>query len=302
MAAGVADGRSEEDAVALLRSSPDWRVLRRVNLDQGIVTLREGSGVAVGAALDVETTGLDHDGDRIIELAVRRFVFDASGTILKLDAMRSWREDPLMPIPPEVTRITGLRDADVAGRRIDDAAATELLNSCSIVVSHNSLFDRDFVEARLPGASGLPWGCSVADVDWRAYGFESKMLGWLLFQIDRFYDAHRAGSDVDALIELLRHELPDGRTVLAALMRSAARDGWLVRAVGAHFDVRTALKKRSYRWSAAGRVWLREVEDGELEEERRWLSAAVYAPGLRSRGDAPRIDRVTSRNRHRRPH
>lgn len=296
------DGLAIAAAVELLRDSPDWRVLRRVDLEQGIVRLGSGTGLMVGAAVDVETTGLDHATDRIIELAIRRFAYDRSGRIVRLDAMRSWREDPLMPIPAEVTRITGLADADVAGHRIDDGEAAALLNSCAIVISHNSLFDRDFVEARLPAANGLAWGCSVADVDWRALGFESRMLGWLLFQTGRFYDAHRANSDVDALIELLRHELPDGDTVLATLLRSAARDGWLVRADGAHFDVRAALKDRGYRWSAAGGVWLREIADGELEGERRWLADAVYAPGLRARGDGPRIDHITSRNRHRRPH
>nr|WP_240511599.1 exonuclease domain-containing protein [Novosphingobium panipatense] len=48
----------------------------------------------VGVAVDVETTGLDHDSDRIIELAVQRFRFDTKGRIVEVGQPRVWREDP----------------------------------------------------------------------------------------------------------------------------------------------------------------------------------------------------------------
>jgi hypothetical protein len=34
--------------------------------------------------------------------------------------MRQWFEDPGVPIPPAISALTGISDADVAGQRIDE--------------------------------------------------------------------------------------------------------------------------------------------------------------------------------------
>lgn len=288
-----------EAAVAALAGNADVRVLRRVALPDGRSGAAGGTGTLVGAAVDCETTGLDHGSDLVIELALRRFRYDRAGRIVALDRPHVWRQDPGRPLDPEIVRLTGLTDADLAGRTIEVEAATGLLAGCDLVVAHNSAFDALFVEAALPGAAGLAWGCSVEGVDWRGHGFEGRSLGWLLAQCGWFYRAHRAGDDVDALIELLRHELNDGTTVLSHVVGSAARGGWLVSAEGAHFDRRVELKARGYRWHADRKVWRREVADEELDAERDWLSREVYAPEHRPRGWCASYERVDACNRYR---
>jgi DNA polymerase-3 subunit epsilon len=52
---------------------------------------------------------------------------------------------PGRPIPPEVTALTGITDAAVRGRRIDDARVAALAASASLVVAHNAAFDRPFL-------------------------------------------------------------------------------------------------------------------------------------------------------------
>lgn len=288
-----------ERAAKLLQTNPDFRVLRRISFGDGPVLLEASAAKTyVGAALDVETTGLDVRCDRIIELAVRRFRYDDHGRVVRLGRMMAWREDPGIPIPPEVSALTGISDADVAGCVIEDATVSELLRSCRAVISHNASFDRPFVERRLPDAAGLDWGCTVSDLDWRARGLEGRALGWLSAQCGWFYDAHRAAGDVDALVALLRHAFDDGTTVLSAVLEGMARIGWKVSAQGAGFATRDALKGRKYRWDAARSEWWREVADADLASEREWLDAAVYAPGLGARHQGPRIEAISSGNRH----
>ena len=121
----------------------DCRILRRVDVHEG----RTGDGNEaddpfVGIAVDVETTGLLHSDDRIIELARRRFRYDRHGVITNIDIPYSWLEDPGRAIPPEISRLTGLTDADVMGQAIDDHKAVRLLGTGTLIIAHHSRFDR----------------------------------------------------------------------------------------------------------------------------------------------------------------
>lgn len=291
-----------EALIGALESDGAYRVLRRVAVEDGdVVAPEEALSTSVGAALDVETTGLAVESDRIIELSIRRFRFDLMGRITKLDRCYSWLEDPGQPLELEIKRLTGLTDEQLAGCAIDEARALRLLRSASLIVSHNAGFDRPFVDERLPAARGLAWACTCREVDWTEYGFDGRALGWLLAQAGWFHAGHRAAADVDALITLLQHDLYNGCTGLAALLENARRPGWIVRAAGAHFDVKERLKARGYRWDAGGCVWWREVGDDALEFERRWLDDFVYRPDLRAQAEEPEVEEVTWTTRYSRP-
>lgn len=295
-----ADPHDVEHARRLLAADGRFRVLERVALPGGRVPLGPTAESEIGICLDTETTGLDPTVDSVIELALRRFRFTADGEIVALDAPFAWLEDPGRPLDPVVSRLTGLTDADLAGQAIDANAATTLLLSSSLVVAHHSRFDRPFVERRLPAVAGLRWSCSMEEVDWAAAGYEGRALRWLLDQAGWFYEAHRAGGDVDALIELLRHRLDDGSTVLSHVVAAAGRCGWLVRAEGAHFDRKDALRQRGYFWNGTAKVWIREVGDDALDGEREWLRRHVYAPEHRARASGPVVARVDAGSRYRR--
>lgn len=282
-----------ETMATVLDHHVDFRVLRRMGPMRRNELWNMRSDLLIGCALDVETTGLDYRTDAIIELALQRFWATPDGRIVVTGPSHSWLEDPGRPISPEITRLTGLADPDVAGRRIIDPVAASLIADADFVVAHNASFDRPFVEKRLPYAAGRPWVCTMRDIDWKAHGFEGRVLSHLLSQMGWFFDAHRASTDVTALLHLLDRPLASGGTVLTAAVEAAATPGWCFEAVGAPFEAKDVLKARGYRWDPAQKLWSREVGGDMFDEECEWIVLEVYG-GLKK----PRFRQVTWRERY----
>ena len=260
-------------AAALLDQHPDFRVLRRIGDAAALAVPSAGDGGAtrVAVIVDCETTGLDPTKDRIIEIAMRRCRFDASGAIVEIGTVRTWLEDPGFSVPPEISRITGLHDEDLAGQAIDTDAATEMLFSADVVIAHFAGFDRPFAEARFPGAAGLAWACSLSEVPWADLSFEGRSLGYLLAQMGWFYRPHRAQSDVTALMHLLSHRCNDGERVLAKLVNKAERPTVRIDARLPDYSLRFAFKGRGYNWDAPGKSWWLEVDEQAVESEQLWI-------------------------------
>ncbi|MGK2911527.1 MAG: 3'-5' exonuclease [Sphingobium sp.] len=275
------------------------RVLHPLHLNEGPTGEGIGRGAYIGVAIDAETTGLDWRTGKVIEFALRRFRYNEDGIITDIDRAYEWREDPGEPLTAEVSALTGLTDFDLIGHEIDTDSAVRLLHSASFVAAHNSAFDRPWVEKRLEEARDLPWVCSMSQVDWRGRGFDGRVLGYLLLQNGFYHCGHRASADVDAMIQMLRHRDDDGRTALSEMIATGSKPGWIIRAKGAHFDTKDALRARGYRWDAADdrKVWWREVADDQLAPEQFWLAANVYAAKARPTAICSDLERVTPRTR-----
>ncbi len=273
------------EAAALLERHPDYRVLRALPTPDRF-TLAEPEGrVRTAAVIDVETVGLDPD-DPIIDLAIQRIGFDARGRIVRLGRLRQWFEDPGMPIPAEITRLTGIGDADVAGQRIDEVEAMALIAGSDVMIAHNAAFDAPRVERRLPGVAGRAWACSCHEVSWLECGLDGRKLGHLLMQLGLFHQGHRAGADVWATVNLLSQVMPDGETALHRLIARAEQPTLRIEATHAPFAAKDALKARGYRWNVAARVWAKEVAVDNETAEREWLReiCSCVAPAARAVG------------------
>ena len=285
-----------EELARLLSYHPDYRVLKAIDPKAGVDRLRTPApGERVAAVVDTETTGLDLSTDRIIEVAIQRFTFDAGHRIIEIEQPRSWLEDPQRPLPESIARLTGISDPDLKGQRFDDEAIVAMISGADIVIAHNAAFDRPFLDRRFPELDGLRWACSLSQVDWRSLGFDGRALGHLLLQSGRFFEGHRAGNDTNALTTLLGTSAGDGRTILAHLLESCERDMVRIEATGAPFEAKDSLKARSYRWNAARRVWWRELDAAQAMAERTWLDQYVYL----GRG-GPQFVGVDPRNRFKR--
>ena len=285
-----------EELARLLSSHPDYRVLKAIDPEAGVDWLRRPThGERMAVVVDTETTGLDLSADRIIEVAVQRFTFNADHHIVEIEQPRSWLEDPQRSLPESIARLTGISDSDLKGQRFDDEAIVAMIGGADIVIAHNAAFDRPFFDRRFPELGGLPWACSLSQIDWRSLGFDGRALGHLLLQSGRFFVGHRAGNDTNALATLLGSFAPDGRTILAHLLESCERNAVRIEATGAPFEAKDALKARYYRWNAARRVWWRELDATEVTAERTWLDQHVYF----GRG-GPQLSGVNPRNRFKR--
>ena len=271
-----------EQMAQLLDASPDYKVLRRLEPVEQFPPAPAGSELRRVAILDTETTGLSHETDRLIELAVVVVDVDVAtgqpvGSVQVFDGL----EDPGRPISAEITQLTGIRNEDVSGQSLDEAALADAMAGVSWVVAHNAGFDRPFVEARLPKPfASLPWACSFADLDWKALGHGSAKLEALAADAGLFYAAHRADIDCHALLTVLRQKQDQqhGGTLLKTLWLARQATHYKLSAVGAPFETKDTLKARGYRWDTQARVWSTKLTSLEaLAQERAWLSQAVYA-------------------------
>jgi DNA polymerase-3 subunit epsilon len=228
--------------------------------------------------LDTETTGLDSQTEKVIELAMLSVLVDtATGLPVGPVTIFESFEDPGKPIPAQITEITGINDSMVKGLRINDAAVKALVEQADLVVAHNAGFDRPFVEARWPVFANPNWACSFQGIDWKKEGSGSAKLEFLASERGWFYDAHRAQVDCHALLQVLSSPLADGQTGLARLLAGAGQTRYKLRATGAPFEVKDKLKARGYRWDGEGRVWWCSLaSDALLDAECAWLRAEVY--------------------------
>lgn len=291
----ITDAVPTETALCTCAQDPDVRILRRVyNLGDLPLTERITGAVRRVAIVDTETTGTDVLHDEIIDIAVVVIEVDEAGEIVGIASAGQALRDPGMLIPAAITRLTGIGDADVAGKAIDLGRLERLLASADVRIAHSAAFDIGFIENLMPSLAGAAWACSMRDFDWLEAGFDGAKLGHLLMQIGRFNGAHRAMADVVSLIHLLAHRLPQGGTVLSDLLTSAERPTIRFEATAAPFERRCLLKARGYRWDARNRVWWIELAEDECAEEERWFREHIAA-----HGPVPRMMPITWHQRHR---
>ena len=195
-----------------LEQHPDYKVLRRLAHTSVFNAALAGNKLCRGVVLDTETTGLDPQRDKVIELGMLLFDFDpVSGEIHQVLDVLDELEDPGFPIPPATIAVHHITDDMVQGKLIDDKKVNQFLQNVVVVIAHNAAFDRPFVEARWPIFESLNWACSIKDIDWREEGFGSAKLEYLLSTQGYFYEAHRAEADCRALLALLNQVLPESQ-------------------------------------------------------------------------------------------
>ncbi|TCV82725.1 3'-5' exonuclease [Sulfurirhabdus autotrophica] len=278
-----------------LEEHPDYRVLRRLPI-RDAYALPDGKVLKKGLVLDTECTGLSHDKDEVIELAMVVFEYDPdTGKVYRIVEAFGALEEPSFLIPPESTAIHGITDEMVSGHKIDDAEVARIVSDVAIIIAHNAGYDRPMVEKRFPFFCDLPWLCSLKEIDWAGEGFASGKLEFLAQQSGFFYDAHRAEMDCRAVLELLQKTAKDGDPFLKRLlMRMDATDirFW---ALNAPFDQKDLLKERGYRWHAENpKAWHITVSKETAREESNWLYERVY----NSKPATIRIDVLNSLTRY----
>ena len=263
-----------------LEASGDYKVLRRL-MPRAPSAAPEGDSSKLGIVLDVETTGLDPNRDEVIELAMIKFRYLDRDEITGVTEVYQSFNEPTTPIPPEITELTGVTDAMVAGHKIDAAAVDTFVADAQIIIAHNAKFDRPFTEKAWPIFAQRHWACSLAEIDWLKYGFGGAKLAYLLADMGLFHDAHRAVDDCQALLEILSRPLPGtSSTALATLLEHARRKTFRIWAENSPYDLKDRLKARGYRWNGGTdrrpKAWYIDVDQDKRDAELRWLKTEIY--------------------------
>lgn len=274
------DAATGEDLARELERFPGYRVLRELR-PRTTFASAEHIPLLHGVVADIETTGLDPHRAEIIEVAFLPFTFTVDGEVVATRTPYQGLRQPATPLPPAVTRLTGLTDATLSGTCIPPDAIDQFLGSPAIVIAHNAAFDRPFLERLCPRLADMAWACSLTQVDWRGEGAPGSRLNDLAYWHGAFFRTHRALDDCRALLEILARPLPStGAPALAALLQASRRPTMRVWAVGAAFEARELLRSSGYRWHPGDRggrrAWAKEVGPDELDSELAFLTSFFF--------------------------
>ncbi len=287
---------------AVERSPEDFRLLARIpytrfGIGKKRIPLDDPAGdEKTLVIIDTETTGVDPRKHKIIELALVKVRYSPGlGRVTSIEQVYDELEDPGEKLHPDIVAITGLTDADLAGHRIDDGEVCSILAGAPLMVAHNAAFDRPMFEKRFAGVGSLdrlPWACSCREINWNRLDgrVSSYRLPLIASAVGYFYDAHRAAVDCLALLWLL--SVVQG--ALAELLANADRTSYVIRALGAPYEVKDLLRERSYRWydnstrdarsgawwNFRNKYWFKTVYSAEEYREEVAYLNGLYGAGI----------------------
>lgn len=267
----------------LLRRSGRHRVLARLPEPYSNLPEDLPDNHRICVIVDVETTGLNPASDAIIELGLIWFVVDTDGNVISHATPISWLEDPGVPLSQTITRVTGLKDDDLAGTRLDVPRIKQIFDRADMFVAHNAGFDLGFLERRFPSVVVKPWACSLQEIPWKELGLPCCSLGHLLMEHGHFFNGHRAAADVWATFQLLQmseadrlNVVPgtDSQTYLQRLLQSSDAGAVRLRAVRLPFDQKDWVKGRGYHWDSDRKVWWKDFPMDRYSAEKAAFAAA----------------------------
>jgi DNA polymerase III epsilon subunit family exonuclease len=190
-----------------LRISPEVGVVEVLCEDDECRALNETEFVV----FDIETTGPKMPPSRVMEIGAARV---RDGRIV---AEFQTLVNPLMPIPPFIAGLTGIRDEMVAGAPPFEAVAADWLDfaDTAVLVAHNAVFDVRFINHEVghvfPGRRMMNSHiCTVSLARQILPELKSFRLGALAEYFDVPHRTrHRAGDDARAtasvFLRLLEH-------------------------------------------------------------------------------------------------
>ncbi len=277
-----------QQAIDLLTQSGEYRVIEKYRKpdfyhqdDSHTVAKKRG------IFLDLETTGGDYKQDKVIELGMAVFEYAPDGRIFSIIEEFCEFQDPGIPIPELITKLTGITDDMVQGQKINIEKVKQLVQSADIIIAHNADFDRKFMESFLPSLPIKPWGCSLKDIHWKKEEIESAKQEYLAYKFGFYYDGHRAINDCLAGLHILSKTLPISQEkALGQLLTNARKNSFKLWATRCPFEQKDLLKARGYRWHADGqakyKAWAIDLTDEvALSEEIAFLWREVYSKPIK---------------------
>lgn len=159
------------------------------------------------AIIDVETTGLASH-DEPIEIGIVAFAVNDKGEIVgDVDAYVGRRE-PSVPITSAARAAHGISDAELHGRKFDDATVIRLVDWADVLVAHNAEFDARMLHRLYPGIHLKEWRCTYRQ--WVFGNSDRHRLTDVATLYGLDHKAHSAMGDCELLFSALM--LRSGKT------------------------------------------------------------------------------------------
>ena len=102
-----------------LRQSGEYRIINKYHKPEYYYIDSSTDKKLIGVFLDIEATGLSYATDKLIELGMVKFEYNEDGHIFKLLDEFNRYQDPGMPIPEAITKLTGITNDMVKGHQIN---------------------------------------------------------------------------------------------------------------------------------------------------------------------------------------
>src|SRR5271157_5670084 len=235
------------------------------------------------AFFDIETTGLDAEKDRIIEVGCCLFDWD---TQVPLKLYSEFVQHPGLVIPTEATEINGITNDMVKdwGVPEDQAclAVGMMMANADYVVAHNGRnFDKLFWDKWKsgPGIFGdRPWLDTIEDLPYPKHITTRNLLHLAAEHgfTPPIHLRHRAIFDVMTTIELLSHYCLEDVIALSKVP-------WVYVASNVDFDHNALAKDRLYRFHnfekdgpPKGKFWWKKLRENTLKAELDYWSGTRF--------------------------
>jgi len=181
--------------------------------------------ISTSAVVDVESTGLNKLLDEVVEVAARKFLYNKKENVyLKpLDAFNqfsepsakhrhkfAYDETETKEMSSEeiyekfpITYLTGIYWKDLEGQSIDYAELRRFLEPADSLIAHNMDYDAKMLSKYID-LKDKPFYCTSRGINWYDRGYPNGKQEILTIDVADFsYSAHRAITDVDALLHLI---------------------------------------------------------------------------------------------------
>lgn len=166
---------------------------------------------------DTETTGLVKHPDAPIRKQPRIIEFGATALSLKTGKVvdkLSVLINPGEVLTDEIEKITGIKSEDLAGKPTFEQAWSKsifpFIKKGTVMLAHNEPFDHALLDYELKRANKtFRWPQTFCTIGLykEQWGRDMKLVELYAHVMGRDLDQkHRAGSDVDALVEIVRKE------------------------------------------------------------------------------------------------
>jgi DNA polymerase III alpha subunit (gram-positive type) len=229
-------------------------------------------------AFDLETTGVDKQKDRIIEIGLALY---STGQHRVLESTCFLVDSDGVPVTEEITSITGIYANAVETFGYDKTSPIdsfcEYYNKAEAVIGHNILrFDLPIMYnamARLD-YDNIPEKL-VIDTMTDIPGVKGEQLITMCAKAGFLYDAHSALDDAKAVLKLIEHYPPFENVIKRAKSPLVV----LFSKQNNTTDNNKIARKAGFRWNGDFKVWWQAIKEMDIAEfAERYPHKMEYAP------------------------